>query len=78
LNAALLVSRVRETFQVKLPLRRLFEAMTVAAMAKLIIEHEATPGQTEKIAQLLKRIKSMPAADRQKALEQKRKARSQI
>ena len=75
LNAALLVSRVRETFQVNLPLRSLFEATTVAAMAKLIIANEGRPGQTAKIAQMLKRLNSMPAADRQRMLEQKRKER---
>jgi hypothetical protein len=46
-------------------------------MAKLIIANEAKPGQTTKIAQMLKRLNSMPAADRQKVLEQKRKERSQ-
>ncbi len=75
LNAALLVSRVRETFQVSLALRSLFEATTVAAMAELIIAHEARPGQTLKIAQVLLRLHNSSPEERRRMLEAKRKER---
>lgn len=76
-KAAPLIARMRDTFHVNLPVRSLFEAPTVAAMAQLLIAREAKPGQTEKIARMLKRIRSMSTADRQQVLEQKRKVRGQ-
>jgi acyl carrier protein len=74
-KAVQLITRIRETFKVDLSIRNLFEAPSVAAMAELLVAREARPGQTEKIAQMLKRIRGMPAADRQKALDQKRRVR---
>jgi hypothetical protein len=62
-----LISRVRKTFQVDLPLRRLFETPTVAALAGMVVAAEARPGQSEKIARVLLRIKERsgdaPAAE---------------
>ncbi len=57
LLATRLVSRVRKTFQVDLPLRRLFETPTVAALAEMVVAAEARPGQSEKIARVLLRLK---------------------
>jgi amino acid adenylation domain-containing protein len=56
LLATRLVSRVRQTFQVDLPLRRLFETPTVAALAELVTAAETRPGQSEKIARVLLRL----------------------
>ncbi len=56
LLATRLVSRVRKTFQVDLPLRRLFETPTVAALAELVTAAETRPGQSEKIARVLLRL----------------------
>lgn len=77
LSAARMLTRVRETFKVDLPLRRLFEATTVAQMADLIVAHEARPGQTEKIARVLQRIKGASAEEKRRLLEQKRQERGQ-
>jgi acyl carrier protein len=77
LSAARLITRVRETFKVDLPMRRLFEATTVAAMAELIVANEARPGQTEKIARVLQRLRSSSAEEKRQLLDQKRRERSQ-
>lgn len=76
LKAARLVALIRKTFQMDVPLRRLFEMTTVAALAEYLITHEAKPEQTEKIAQIFKRIRSTSAEERQQALTKKRQART--
>ena len=77
LSAARLITRVRETFKVDLPMRRLFEATTVAAMADLIVANEQRPGQTDKIARALQRLKGASLEERRNLLEQKRRERGQ-
>lgn len=57
LLAMQLLSRLRGTFQVELPVRRLFETPTAAAVATAITAAEARQGQSEKIARVLQRLK---------------------
>jgi len=61
LLATELISRVRGAFRVELPLRRLFETPTLAALAAAVVEGEAKSGQSEKIARALLRLRKMSA-----------------
>lgn len=67
-----LISRVRQTFRVEISLRDLFAEPTLAHLSKILIANEAKPGQTEKIALAVKKIKTMSAEDKEKLLAQKK------
>jgi acyl carrier protein len=54
------ISRLRETFQVELPLRTLlFDAPTVAQLATVIEEKKTKPEQIKEIEELLLQIESL-------------------
>jgi amino acid adenylation domain-containing protein len=67
LLASQLVSRLRGTFQVALPLRAVFESPTVAGLAEAVSRQEERPGQSEKIARVLLRLRSMSPEAKQRA-----------
>jgi amino acid adenylation domain-containing protein len=69
LSATRLLAFAQETFKVELPLRLFFESATVEGMARAMIAHEERPGQTEKIAGLLKRLAAMSAEEVGRALK---------
>jgi amino acid adenylation domain-containing protein len=66
------ISRVREVFRVELPVRRLFDAVTIEQLSRIIIENETKPGQTERIARTLETVRNMPEEERRKILQRKR------
>lgn len=54
------ISRLREEFQVDLPMRQfLFESPTVAGIAKVIAENQSTDKERQEIAELLEQVESM-------------------
>jgi hypothetical protein len=73
--ATRVLSNVRRIFRIDLPLRVLFEAHTISELARAIIPFETQPGQTEKIARVLLKIKSIPAGELEKELQRKRRER---
>ncbi|HMG99373.1 MAG TPA: phosphopantetheine-binding protein, partial [Gaiellales bacterium] len=66
-----LVSRVRDAFAVELPLRRLFDAPTVAAMAEALREEASDPAALELTAQLLLRVAALSDEDVQTMLAER-------
>lgn len=76
LLATRVLSHVRRLFRRELPLQVVFEATTVAKLAQAVIESETQPGQTEKIARVLQKLKSISPDEMQTALAERRKERN--
>jgi len=62
------ISRVRDVFRVELPVRKLFDAVTIEQLSHIIVENETKPGRAESIARALKTIRNMPEEERRKIL----------
>jgi hypothetical protein len=59
LVATQIVSRLRATLQLEVPVRLLFQAPSVARLATALTARERKPGQLERIAQVVQRVRSM-------------------
>jgi acyl carrier protein len=58
LLATRLIARVRGTFRVAVPVRQLFEKPTVETLAKEVLRAEEKPGQSDRIARAILRLRS--------------------
>jgi amino acid adenylation domain-containing protein len=64
------VSRVGAAFELEVPIRVLFEAPTVAAMAEALTALEPEPGQVETVARLRREVAGMSTEDLRNLLEE--------
>ena len=72
LIATQVISRVRNTFQVELPLRRLFESPTVADLAVAIVERQAEQANRKTLAQMVAELEQLSEAEAEVILDAKR------
>jgi surfactin family lipopeptide synthetase C len=72
LLATQVISRIREAFQIELPIRCLFESPSVAQLAQTLIQREAKVGITEKMAQILKKLENMSSEEAKQLLQQRK------
>ncbi|HSK76239.1 MAG TPA: amino acid adenylation domain-containing protein [Thermoanaerobaculia bacterium] len=70
LKAILLISRVRQAFDVELPLERLFANPTIAGMARAILEAQGNRVEDDEMARLLAELDEMSDEDARELLGQ--------
>jgi amino acid adenylation domain-containing protein len=75
LLATQVLSRIRETFRMDLTVRVMFEATTIEQMAGVLVAREPQPGQAEKIARAMLKLRSMSAEKKRELLQAKRAGR---
>jgi hypothetical protein len=59
LLATQMMARIRDTFQIELPLRTLFENPSVEELAKAILRHHPTSDRTEQIAEVIRKVNAL-------------------
>ena len=69
LAAMRVISSIRYIFKVELPISKIFEFPTIEDLGHALESAESTPGQMEKIARVVERIKSMSANERARKLQ---------
>jgi hypothetical protein len=69
LAAMRVISSIRYVFKVDLPISKIFEFPTIEGLGRALQADESTPGQMERIARVVQRIKSMSPDEKAKKLE---------
>jgi hypothetical protein len=59
---------------VSLPLRQFFESPTVAAISQTLVAGEIKPGQTERVATLIKKVENLSTEDLEELVGEKGEA----
>jgi non-ribosomal peptide synthetase component F len=67
LVATQIVSRVRSTLQIEMPVRLLFQQPTVRTLAVALAARERRAGQLERVAQVVRRVQTMSLDDLRRA-----------
>ncbi|MEO7020167.1 MAG: amino acid adenylation domain-containing protein [Ktedonobacteraceae bacterium] len=75
LLATQVISRLRQTFQMDIPLHALFEAPTVAGLVETLLASEKVPGRITALAKHRKNIEGMSADERQALLQKTKKTK---
>jgi acyl carrier protein len=71
LLATQVVSRLRDTFKMDVPIRMLFEASTIAKLSDDLVARESKPGRVAKIARLFLMVENMSPEEVARALQTK-------
>ena len=72
LLATQMVTRLRQTLRIALPLRALFDAPTVAELTNVVLQSPNERARVEKVAQLLIKLSQLSDEEAAKLLSQKR------
>jgi NAD(P)-dependent dehydrogenase (short-subunit alcohol dehydrogenase family)/acyl carrier protein len=72
LLAMQVVNRLRQTFHVPLKLQALFEAPTVAELARLMVDSEPRPGLASEIARLARSLESLSDVEVERMLQEQK------
>lgn len=70
LQAAQIITQIIHTFRIDLPVRSLFEAPTIAAMALLITQYQTQQAGSEEMARMLAEIETLSEEQTQTHLSQ--------
>ncbi|MDB6124978.1 MAG: amino acid adenylation domain protein, partial [Pedosphaera sp.] len=78
LLATQLISRLRETFKMEIPLRCLFESPTIGKLSQSMVGYEAKPGVLERTSKILNKLSRMTPEEMEQALRKRRPANAQV